>query len=383
MQKEPIEVEDGVFVLCNETQEDRPSPNGSGKLRIAVSNIKVFSDTISAKGLKDVIQTWTTDYKEYKATQLQDKQLMFIVRFSEKGEEDIIYTDFHSYREFDNFFFESKDQVMHEIDFFMNEKGWYEKRGLPDSLGILGHGEPGCGKTSFIKALLKHTKRHGVIFSVNHNTSLETIERLMRSDTICDFPVSQSNRVYILEDVDAMGDLVLKRESADDNKFAEEETAKTIATGKASPADKEEKMTKALIRFLGSGFSKKTENHMSFLLNLLDGVIESPGRIVMMTTNHVNKLDPALIRPGRVDVRIHFTKVSRLVLKQILAHFYEVSMEKIDLPVEADDRMFTPAVVAQMCRAHKHNLEAVLEDLARTAKGIKDGTVAPGGVELH
>eukprot|EP00923_Selenidium_pygospionis_P048480 GHVN01083407.1.p1 GENE.GHVN01083407.1~~GHVN01083407.1.p1 ORF type:complete len:535 (+),score=60.51 GHVN01083407.1:160-1605(+) len=385
MQREPIEVDPGIFVQCEEAQEERPSPNGSGTLVIAVSKIVVFSDTQSAKALKEIIQKWSADYKQYKATQLRDKQLMFIVRFGAKGEEDIIYTDFHSYRHFDNFFFESKDQVMKDIDFFMNEKGWYQKRGLPDSLGILGHGEPGCGKTSFIKALLKHTKRHGVIFSVNHNTSLETIERLMRSDTICDFPVPQSNRVYILEDIDAMGDLVLKRESADDDstKAVDEGTTESSKLATLGAADKDEKMTKALIRFLGSGFSKKTENHMSFLLNLLDGVIESPGRIVVMTTNHVNKLDPALIRPGRVDIKIHFSKVSRAVLKEILSHFYEYPKEKVNLPECVENGMFTPAVIAQMCRANKHDLDAFLEDLLKTAIGIKDGSVGAGGVDLH
>lgn len=41
------------------------------------------------------------------------------------------------------------------------------------------------------------------------------------------------------------------------------------------------------------------------LLNVLDGVVETPGRIVIMTTNHPETLDPALIRPGRIDKRIN------------------------------------------------------------------------------
>eukprot|EP00923_Selenidium_pygospionis_P048483 GHVN01083410.1.p1 GENE.GHVN01083410.1~~GHVN01083410.1.p1 ORF type:complete len:196 (+),score=25.38 GHVN01083410.1:141-728(+) len=58
MQREPIEVDPGIFVQCEEAQEERPSPNGSGTLVIAVSKIVVFSDTQSAKALKEVIQKW-------------------------------------------------------------------------------------------------------------------------------------------------------------------------------------------------------------------------------------------------------------------------------------------------------------------------------------
>lgn len=40
------------------------------------------------------------------------------------------------------------------------------------------------------------------------------------------------------------------------------------------------------------------------LLNVLDGVVDTPGRIVVMTTNLINILDDALIRPGRIDKKI-------------------------------------------------------------------------------
>jgi chaperone BCS1 len=49
----------------------------------------------------------------------------------------------------------------------------------------------------------------------------------------------------------------------------------------------------------------------SGLLNALDGVAAQEGKVLVMTTNHVERLDPALVRPGRIDIRCYFGLASR------------------------------------------------------------------------
>lgn len=61
----------------------------------------------------------------------------------------------------------------------------------------------------------------------------------------------------------------------------------------------------------------------SGLLNAMDGVTSSEERIVFMTTNHLNRLDPALIRPGRVDIKIKIDNVTEYQIKQLFLRFYE------------------------------------------------------------
>ncbi len=64
--------------------------------------------------------------------------------------------------------------------------------------------------------------------------------------------------------------------------------------------------------------------HVTFsgLLNALDGVAASEERIVFMTTNHFERLDPALIRPGRVDVKQFIGLASRYQKKMLFERFY-------------------------------------------------------------
>src|SRR5947207_3025783 len=61
---------------------------------------------------------------------------------------------------------------------------------------------------------------------------------------------------------------------------------------------------------------------LSGFLNALDGVVASEERIIFMTTNHPEKLDPALIRPGRVDVKEYFGHATSYQAQEMFLHFY-------------------------------------------------------------
>jgi len=67
-----------------------------------------------------------------------------------------------------------------------------------------------------------------------------------------------------------------------------------------------------------------TTNHninLSHLLNLIDGVVEMHGRIIIMTTNHVDKLDDALIRPGRIDLKVNFQRITGETIKHVITKY--------------------------------------------------------------
>ena len=73
---------------------------------------------------------------------------------------------FESSRNFDNIFFTQKQECLKKLDFFVDNEQWYNDRGIPYTLGFLLYGSPGCGKTSFIKAILNYTKRHGIYIAI-------------------------------------------------------------------------------------------------------------------------------------------------------------------------------------------------------------------------
>eukprot|EP01069_Polyplicarium_translucidae_P007905 Polyplicarium_translucidae@DN3164_c1_g2_i1.p1 len=233
---------------------------------------------------------------------------------------------------------------------------------------------------------MKRTGRHAVIFSVNDATDLEVVETFMRSDMIDDIPVPQAKRLYVLEDVDAMGRLVHKRKAdpADTPVTTASSEAKgdshallgveTLSCLLPSPTvGKTDESPVVLALKAEQSRLERRNNDLSFFLNLLDGIIEAKGRIIVMTTNHVSRLDEALIRPGRMDLRVEMRRCSRATACEIVGHFYGRPPDGVDLPDAVTDFSVTPAEVSRVCRCHRRSLPQALEGLAESAAADPDG----------
>lgn len=102
------------------------------------------------------------------------------------------------------------------------------------------------------------------------------------------------------------------------------------------------------------------------LLNVLDGVLETPGRILIMTSNHPERLDPALLRPGRIDSIVHFTKCSADDIIEMIEKICDdmtVDREMLKA-VGLPEYVWTPAQVSQAIFDNvEHGLDAVVRCL--------------------
>jgi SpoVK/Ycf46/Vps4 family AAA+-type ATPase len=87
--------------------------------------------------------------------------------------------------------------------------------------------------------------------------------------------------------------------------------------------------------------------NLSVLLNILDGVLEQPGRILIMTSNHPEKLDKALLRPGRIDVLVHFDYCKKHEIREIVEAFVDTKVSR-DIEASFVEGQYTPAEVTQI-----------------------------------
>ena len=121
-----------------------------------------------------------------------------------------------------------------------------------------------------------------------------------------DIPLNQ--RLYVLEDIDAAD---LKSVVGERSKSKEEENSTT----KANEDTNENGFDMNLLNLikssnpLGKLSSKKLT--LASLLEVLDGVMEMDGRMMIITTNYPDKLDKALIRPGIIDLKVKFIPCTR------------------------------------------------------------------------
>ena len=129
-------------------------------------------------------------------------------------------TEFNTSKTLTNIYGEGMEVVRKRIDFFNNNRDWYISKGVPYTFGLLMHGEPGCGKTSLIKAIANVTKRHIINISLNKFTTKTQLKNLFFSDKITiDKPggmtenliIPIEKRLYVIEDIDCATDIVLDR----------------------------------------------------------------------------------------------------------------------------------------------------------------------------
>jgi len=180
-----------------------------------------------------------------------------------------------------------KESLVQDIERFRHSKARYTRLGVPYHRGYLLYGPPGTGKTSLVSALAAHFALpiYCVNLSeLNDRTLVNAINRV------------PSNAVVLFEDIDGM---------------KSSNTREEIDT-----------------RYPGRGEAAKVNGvSLSGLLNVLDGFYAPSGVLFVMTTNHIELLDPALLRPGRIDYKLFMGKAERAQKVGLYLRFFPEASE--------------------------------------------------------
>ncbi|PGG95824.1 hypothetical protein AJ80_09906 [Polytolypa hystricis UAMH7299] len=172
-----------------------------------------------------------------------------------------------------------KQRALDDMNKFLRNQKWYQEQGIAHRRGYLFHGPPGSGKSSLGFALSCHFRIPLYIISLG-DRSLTDAELLML------FKNLHPPCLVLLEDVDAAG----------------------IGQSRAEPEE--------------SQMEKSAPLSLAGLLQAMDGPGSAQGRILIMTTNYAGALDPALLRPGRIDERVVFPFMTEGQIKDMFMAMY-------------------------------------------------------------
>lgn len=272
----------------------------------------VSSSSLPYINIKKTVDEWVADYKSEQLMTVKPPHIFVFSAFCK----DTMTCKYHEIpfdttKSFDNMFFDDKNKLLHQLDDFLNNQPRYKRLGIPYTFGMLFHGQPGCGKTSCIKAIAKHTGRHIVSISCSKITSVEALKRIFMTAKINDSHIPLTKRLYVFEEIDCgeWKDIVRSRKTKDNHSEGAESSKASTEVVMAECV--KIAMTKACSVDSKSSVMDEPKLTLGDLLELLDGIIEMPGRMIIMTSNHPEHIDEALLRPGRIDQIVEFKKMTR------------------------------------------------------------------------
>ena len=303
--------------------QNRDKLENSSNLSTLYNEHYVFSGWFAKKAINKLLNLIIAEGEAEE--RLKEKTTTEIYSTTTHG--DTIFMSNIDVKDISKIIIEDKKNLIDDVIGFHTNKKWYKDRAIPYKRGYLFKGLPGNGKTSLALSIAKKFRKK--IITVNLTTI--TDEGLL----YC-FKKLGSNSILLLEDIDAV--------------FKEKRELKNV---KAITAEAKE----------GLNFST--------LLNCLDGVFSKEGTIVIMTTNHPEVLDPALIRPGRIDIKIDISNPTIASIEEYLFLFYEKEV-KLDISKETYTKNLSMVDIQDVCIRNKDSYSLALVEIVDRAEEIID-----------
>ena len=170
--------------------------------------------------------------------------------------------------------------------------------------------------------------------------------------------INFDNKIIVLEDIDCMDDIVkqrkIKKNNDTEDEFSEISSCEgdNVIDNNENIKEKFDKLKKNLNNYKNSYNLMMKENDndnitLSFLLNIIDGIRETPGRILIITSNDYHSLDKALVRPGRIDYTLEMKNCSIKTINDMYYHYYKETLDN-DIINKLKDYQLSPASMVNM-----------------------------------
>ena len=255
---------------------------------------------------KDIMKTYKTmikfiDVANKKAVNGQDFMIDSIM-------EKNCFCNRKQKRSFDTIFIDNKikNKIISYILNINNVYDYFKKYNIYPNRNILLYGPPGTGKTSIIMAICSlYEKINGSPLDI-YSIGMKDMERAISilKDRMHDKCDNNNKKVIILEDIDI------------------------IFGDRTDKMDKDEK------------------NNINILLQLLDGALSVEGAICIATTNNIERLDRAIVREGRFDLKLHIDNITDDIAKNMIEYYgvnYDDFISNTENIYEPNSDLINPA----------------------------------------
>lgn len=333
-----IQIKKDIFIEFFDRQEHNDESVDGKRVETTrkISVIRVYSYIKNIIELEEFVSDIYKKYCRKINSKFSKRQYYLNYCGKEKEQRKANWTSFpfNTVKNYDNFFLEDKEEFFRQIENIRNSKKEYERVGKPYQINILIHGEDfGCGKTSLLKLLCKmfgdgEKKRHIINLPLGKiKTCTELGDIFLCNEEILDQKIDNDERIYIVDEIDKVSDILYSDEYKKGDTLVETVKRDMKSFVKTLDKQKGEKLADILecAGDFAIGPNKQSNDdslNLGFILSLIDGPIEYHDRIMIFTANNISKLHPALLRAGRMDLKVHLKKATQKIIRQIFRHIF-------------------------------------------------------------
>lgn len=366
-----------MMMLVNENNMHPLRERKSGNLLCSSSNSSIYPIAVSKYGnvvyynySDNEICSFGTKDRSYINTFIWDYIMNAAIHKSSHIEKSTIYVpkfesdrmalkslgEIHKKKTFDTLYYPQKSELVLMLEKFMAKTMYPAHIPMDNKLGILLYGPPGTGKTGTISAIANMLGRSIIVINFAEVRTCEQLDQILKAD-------NNSRVVYVFDEFDCVLDVISGSGKAQGSE-AKEDKQDWGSMLMYAEGDERKKILDMMRE--GRGRSKNAAIDMAYLLQKLDGLESAEDRIIVATTNNPDKINPALLRPGRFDIKICLGLCTPAMIADIITNFYQggAEMRSRVLKAKLPGNTYSPLQLINMA-IQARDFETVLSTLTR------------------